>query len=137
MSTGSLLTNNHKAAVNGKECVWPLLLLATHNSNDGARRAPMAEPKQQRTSRTELLARPQCLKATGDLRCLHRHAVLLVFNVRNPAFTAVARCQRDWRNLPIAHAALSSPKIRLGKRGRDKQFARYGSMDGGNRSSLI
>ena len=77
----------------------------------------MAEPKQRRTSRSELLARPQCLKATGDLRCFHRHAVLPLFNARNPAFTALARCQRDRRNLPIAHAALSSPKIRLGKEG--------------------
>ena len=77
----------------------------------------MAEPKERRTSRSELLARPQCLKATGDLRCFHRHAVLLLLNARNPAFTAVARCLRDGQNVPIAHAALSSPKIRLRKRG--------------------
>jgi hypothetical protein len=43
--------------------------------------------------------------------------VLLLLNARNQAFTAAARCQRDWRHLPIAHAALSSPKIDLGLRG--------------------
>ena len=41
MSTRSLLRNNHKAALNGKDCM-PLLLLclrAKHNSNNGTRRA--------------------------------------------------------------------------------------------------
>ena len=82
----------------------------------------MAEPKQRRTSRAEPLARPLCLKATGDFRCFHRHAVLLLFNARNHGvYGCRADASGDSRNLPIAHPALSPPKIRLSdleKRGR-------------------
>ena len=79
----------------------------------------MAEPKQRRTSRSELLARPVCLKATGDLRCFHRHAVLLLFN-------AIRR---------LLTPRLSSPNDSLRDRladGRDGQFARHGPTDGAN-----
>ena len=91
----------------------------------------MAEPKQRRTSRSELLARPLCLKATGDLRGFHRHAVLLLF-------------MRAIRRLPLSRGAggtggahrhtefTEDPSWK--KRG--KQFARHGSMDGGNRSLI-